>query len=446
VDTVRFGGAHPADWDLTHDGCSGVTLGPAASCTVSVSFGPTATGHRTGSLVVTSNAPDSPHSAALSGDSLVANPVPTSSLPGPWMTRDIGSVGVTGSASHASGTFTVRGAGADVWAAADAFRFVYQSLPADGEIVARVASIQNIHAWVKAGVMIRESLEPGSAHGFMLVSVSKGLAFQRRTQAGGLSTNTSGGTGTAPAWVKLERKGQIVIASRSADGAIWSEVGRATIGLSGSVYVGLAVSSHDTTRTATVTFDRVTVTQPPALPTGWEARDIGAVGLAGSAAESSGTFTLGGAGADIWGTADAFHYAYRPLAGDGTITAKVASIAGTQAWTKMGVMMRGSTAANAPHALMLVSTGKGLAFQRRSTSGGVSTNTSGGAGTAPKWVRLKRVGNVVTASVSSDGTAWTVVGSDTISLPANILVGLVAHSHTTSALATATFSNVTVQD
>jgi hypothetical protein len=39
-----------------------------------------------------------------------------------------------------------------------------------------------------------------------------------------------------------------------------------------------------------------------------------------------------------------------------------------------------------------------------------------------------------------------VVGSDTISLPANILVGLVAHSHTTSALATATFSNVTVQD
>ena len=446
VKAVQFGGTHPADWDLTSNGCSGVTLAPAASCTVYVSFGPTSSGHRTGSLLVTSNAAGSPHAAALSGDGLASAPVPTEGLPSPWLTRDIGSVGVTGSASYASGTFTVKGAGADVWGTADALRFVYQPLPGDGEIVARVATIQNVHAWVKAGVMIRQSLEPGSAHGFMLVSVAKGLAFQRRTQAGGLSTNTAGGTGTAPAWVKLERKGQTVIASRSADGASWSEVGRATIALTGSVYVGVAVSSHDTTRTATSTFERVTVTKAPSLPTGWEARDIGSVGLAGSTAENNGTFTLRGAGTDIWSTADAFHFAYRPLVADGTITAKVVSIDGTQAWTKMGVMMRGSTAANAPHALMLVSTGKGLAFQRRAVSGGLSTNTSGGAGTAPKWVRLKRVANVITASVSSDGVTWTVVGSDTISLPSNILVGLVAHSHTTTALATATFSNVTVQE
>jgi regulation of enolase protein 1 (concanavalin A-like superfamily) len=313
----------------------------------------------------------------------------------------------------------------------------------DGEVVARVASLQNVHAWVKAGVMIRQSLDAASPHGFMLVSAGKGLAFQRRTQAGGISTHTSGGAGTAPVWVKLARRGQVLTASRSPDGISWSPVGQATIALTGAVYVGLAVSSHDPARTATVLVDKVSVSR---LPAGWQSRDVGSVGVAGTASQSSGTFTVKGAGADVWGAADGFHYVYRSLSGDGTIVAKVASIQGTQAWTKMGVMMRGGTGAGAAHAFMLVSSGKGLAFQRRTTAGGLSTHTSGGAGTAPRWVKLQRTGSVIKASVSADGVAWIVVGSDTISLPATILVGLVANSHTTSALATATFTNVTVQE
>jgi len=395
---------------------------------------------------VTSNASGSPHAAALSGDGLATpQPAPASSLPAPWTTRDIGAVGVAGAATYSSGTFTVKGGGADVWGTADALRFVYQPLAGDGQIVARVASVQNVQAWVKAGVMIRQSLDTGSAHGFMLVSAARGHALQRRSQAGGISTSVATGTGTAPVWLKLARRGQTLTASRSADGTTWSQVGQATVTLSGTVYVGLAVSSHDLTRTATVSFDRVTVASASALPAGWQSRDVGAVGLAGKATHNAGTFVVKGAGADIWGTADGFHYAYQSLTGDGTIVAKVSSMTGTQAWTKMGVMMRGGTAASAAHAMMLVSSSKGLAFQRRATSGGTTTSTSGGAGTAPRWVKLVRAGNLVTASVSPDGTAWTVVGSDTISLPSTILVGLVAHSHTTTALATATFTNVTVR-
>ena len=37
---------------------------------------------------------------------------------------------------------------------------------------------------------------------------------------------------------------------------------------------------------------------------------------------SSGQFTVAGAGADIWDTADAFRYVYQPLAGDGQIIAR----------------------------------------------------------------------------------------------------------------------------
>jgi hypothetical protein len=361
VQGLSFGGSHPGDWVLTANACSGLSIAPAASCAVKVAFRPTGTGKRTGWLSVTSNAPGGPHALPLSGDGVAAQPSPGAVLPASWSTLDIGAVGVTGSASYATGTFTVRGAGADVWGTADALRFVYQPLAGDGEIVARVASVESVRAWVKAGVMIRQSLDAGSAHGFMLVSASKGLAFQRRSQAGGISTSTAGGAGAAPAWVKLVRRGQTVTASRSADGVSWSQVGQATIALTGSVYVGLAVSSHDTTRTARVLFDKVTVSAA-ALPAGWQSRDVGGVGMAGQARESGGTFTLKGAGADVWGTADAFHFAYRSLSGDGTIVARVTSIQGTQAWTKMGVMMRGGTGANAAHALMLVSSGKGLAF------------------------------------------------------------------------------------
>jgi phosphatidylserine/phosphatidylglycerophosphate/cardiolipin synthase-like enzyme/regulation of enolase protein 1 (concanavalin A-like superfamily) len=186
---------------------------------------------------------------------------------------------------------------------------------------------------------------------------------------------------------------------------------------------------------------------PPAepLPEGWLARDVGAVGPAGSAFEDSGVFTVKGAGADVWGTTDAFHYAYQPLVGDGTITARVADVEGTQAWTKMGVMMRASTASNAAHAFMLVSVARGLAFQRRPVTGGTSASTSGAMATAPRWVRLERTGDLVAAYESANGSSWTLVGSATIALPDTALVGLVAHSHTTSSVATATFDNVSVE-
>ena len=50
---------------------------------------------------------------------------------------------------------------------------------------ARVTSVSNTAAWVKAGVMIRGSLDANSAQAMMLVSYSKGLAFQRRTATEG---------------------------------------------------------------------------------------------------------------------------------------------------------------------------------------------------------------------------------------------------------------------
>ena len=378
-----------------------------------------------------------------------AEPPPPPSLPSGWQSRDIGSVGSRGSAGESDGTFTVRGAGADVWGSADAFHYAYRSLSGDGTIVARVEDISGSESWTKVGVMIRQSTDPGSPHAFMLVSRAKGLAFQRRRSAGGTSTHTSGGSGTAPRWVRLQRSGNTIVASVSSTGSSWTEVGRDTFSMPASVLVGLATSSHTTSAVATGTFDNVSVTaggSPPSgtLPSGWSSRDIGAVGRAGAASESGGTFTIRGAGEDVWGTSDAFHFAYRTLSGDGTIVARVATSSGSEAWTKVGVMIRASTDHAAAHAFMIVSEGKWLAFQRRRAAGGVSTHTSGGSGTAPRWVRLQRTGSTIVASVSSNGSDWREVGRDTFTMPSSALVGLAVSSHTSSATATATFDNVSV--
>jgi predicted amidohydrolase/regulation of enolase protein 1 (concanavalin A-like superfamily) len=399
-----------------------------------------------GSYALTARATDNAGAATTSAavNVTVTNSPPPGSLPAPWQTQDIGAVGLAGSASLSGGTFTVDGAGADIWGTADAFRYVWQPVTGDADVIARVASIENVHAWVKAGVMIRETLTPDSKHGLMLVSPGKGLAFQRRTATAGVSTSTSGIAGTAPMWVKLERRGAALAAYYSADGATWTLVATDTIAMGATVHAGLVVSSHNAAELATATFDSVTVRQVAPAPA-WQSQDIGAVGVAGDASETGGTFTVRGSGTDVWGTADAFHYVWQRVSGDRDIVARVDSVEYVQAWVKAGVMIREQLTADSAHAFMIVSPGKGLAFQRRLTAGGVSVNSSGGAGTAPAWVKLERRGNVISAYRSADGAAWTLVGSDSFAMGSDVYVGLAVSSHDNARLAAATFDNVVVR-
>ena len=203
--------------------------------------------------------------------------------------------------------------------------------------------------------------------------------------------------------------------------------------------------SFTTTGSGGVTEPPPPACDPTTLPSGWSAADIGSVAAAGTSCYSNGTFTIEGSGADIWYASDEFRFVYRTLTGDGSITARVATLENVDVWTKSGVMMRNTLSANSAHAMMVVSPGKGLAFQRRLTAGGTSTNTSGGAGTAPYWVRLVRSGNTFTAYKSTDGSSWTLVGSDTIAMGSTIYVGIPVTSHKDGTLATATVDNVTVQ-
>jgi hypothetical protein len=183
---------------------------------------------------------------------------------------------------------------------------------------------------------------------------------------------------------------------------------------------------------------------PSTLPYPWLHQDIGSPVLSGSASYSAGTFTVKAAGADIWGSSDQFHYVYRPLSGDGTIIARVASIQNTDPWAKTGVMIRESLASNSTFVEMIVSPGKGLAFQRRLATGGMATHTGGAMVAAPYWVKLTRRGNTFAGYSSPDGVTWTLVGSDTIVMAYDVYVGLPLTAHSYTKVCTAQLGRVTL--
>lgn len=174
----------------------------------------------------------------------------------------------------------------------------------------------------------------------------------------------------------------------------------------------------------------------------WLDRDIGSVGLAGSVSYANGAMTLAGSGWDIWENADAFHYAFQPLTGDGEIVARVANQARTDGWAKAGVMIREDLTANARHASVFLTPGNGAGFQRRADAGSSSSFTP--SATAGNWLKLVRRGATFSGYVSADGARWTLVGAETISMGASVYAGLAVTSHNNSALNTAAFDNISV--
>jgi hypothetical protein len=183
-----------------------------------------------------------------------------SSLPSPWISQDIGSVGVWGNAAYTNGTFTVNGSGVDIWNNSDSYQFVYQPWTGDGQIVARVVSMQNTAPAAKAGLMFRETLDPASAEGNLSVTPSKGISMQGRTSANASTSNVNTMTNLmAPYWLSLIRQGNYLYSYVSPDGVNWTSVGTNVYSMASSIYVGLCVTSKSNPTANTALFDNVTV-------------------------------------------------------------------------------------------------------------------------------------------------------------------------------------------
>ena len=178
------------------------------------------------------------------------------SLPSGWQDQDVGTVGTAGSASYASGVFTVSGAGHSLtYGSTDGFNFLYQQMSGDGAIAARVVTSSN---YPQAGVMIRETLNSGATN--MVVMDAYSYIYEAyRTSTGGNNSYASGQNANLPYWVEIVRSGSTLTGYASPDGVNWVQVGSQTINMAQTVYIGLVATSQTTYYTASATFDGVSL-------------------------------------------------------------------------------------------------------------------------------------------------------------------------------------------
>lgn len=256
-------------------------------------------------------------------------------------------------------------------------------------------------------------------------------------------------------WLKLERRGDLVSAFYSGDGFGWAPLGSATVPLGASPLAGLYVASLNS-RLALGRFTDVRVL--PVFTT-----DLGKTGRGGTIAVAGSTYTLTGRGNEFLhpgnNTTDAQFFAWREFAGDGVYTVRLDSLANSNASrtnpageiASAGLVLRESSVIGSRQVALLANRANQLEFLARASLNGGLAPVAGsgsplanlGVNSAPRWLRLARAGNVVTASHSADGVAWTALGSATLSGLTSVLqVGLVADSQVRSEVATAVFSNV----
>ena len=140
----------------------------------------------------------------------------------------------------------------------DSFYFVRQPLSGNGSITVRVTSLTGLIPsgngpvlgtqpglvpWAKAGIIIKESTQPGSAYAAMMVTADHGVRMQDNF-TGDTAGQPGAVTASDPRWLRLTRSGDTITGYDSADGTHWTRVGTVALaGLPPTVQAGLFAAS-----------------------------------------------------------------------------------------------------------------------------------------------------------------------------------------------------------
>ncbi len=361
---------------------------------------------------------------------------------------DIGTIGVAGSHSFNGSTTTVQASGADIWNAADSFHLVGQEFAGDGSITVKVESLSNTHEWAKAGLMFRENADAaGSRHVFIGKTPSGSVSMQARSTTDGSSSNIATVSGSLPGWIRLTRSGNTFTGEMSSNGTSWTTVGSTSLsGTPERLVAGLATSSHDNGTLTTAVFDSfspsVSLESIDIVNNPWLTP-----GVAGSASYSNGVYTVQGSG-NGWGTDESRgHMAFQQISGDAVVIAHVTSITGgDQYWARAGVMFREHLVPNSRFVSLSMTPFSHCPLQYR-TSTGAAAQQDNTSNWDYEWVKLVREGSTFTGYFSEDGDTWVEGPSVTLDdLNETLYVGLAVSSNTTSALTTATFEDVSINN
>jgi RHS repeat-associated protein len=254
-----FGNSQGSSQVLLNDSPTTINTWSDGSITITIPTGATS-----GPLVV-SLAP------SLNDSNAYQFTVTSNPLPSGWLDQDVGTVGVGGSGSYLTGVFSVQGAGLGVGGTTtgfggpqDSFHFVYKPVSGNGTLIARIVTEPGTTG--QAGIMIRQDLSTTSLNAFDSYFPQDGCLFyfsRATTTSNEFADGCTTGVSLAY-WTKLVRNNSTFTAYVSSNGSTWTQLGAAqTIPMGQNVYVGLGVTSHSTTSTATATFDNVSASFSP---------------------------------------------------------------------------------------------------------------------------------------------------------------------------------------
>ena len=260
-----------------------------------------------------------------------------------WDTSAIGPASVSSSslscytALTACPVFQISAAGSPS-AQDDVYGFISRPLIGDGVVIARIRDLKGV-ASSSAGLMIRGSLEPAAAQLMVLQSSGGAVTVRSRDQAQGRVTESQVSAQSGAAWMRLERQGQTITVSQSADGTQWTQSWSGTVDLPAAASVGITVTSQRSDALATAVMSDVRVDERADLPPWWAAARIGSPSIPGHYQYLDGVWTISN-----WGTgsagADEALFAYQRVSGDTEIVARLLGAAGGS--TTMGLMVRES--------------------------------------------------------------------------------------------------------
>jgi len=347
-----------------------------------------------------------------------------------WTTTDIGAPAFRGfaqsvacSAGFGCPLFVIGAGGAGIAGTSDQFTFLQQTLTGDGVATIRVLALTGGASSAVSGVMFRESLKATSPHVTLLASRTGETLFSRRRAASGATTVTKRARPQGSIWLRLERTGQTITASTSADGSQWTVVGTEVLNLPDTVFVGVATASASAVIPLTATVSDVTsLGRSPTLPTGWASADLGPATPAGAASLSSDYYLALSWGAGVSGLADAFRFIYSRVTGDATLSTRVLGTQGAPG-RQAGIIIRDSLNAGAVAAALVVGD-KDIWFVRRTGTGLLAVATRVAPIVAPLWLKLERRGTQTTAYYSTNGVAWTSAGTFAVPLATETYAGL----------------------
>ena len=174
---------------------------------------------------------------------------------------DVGLATHAGSTQFIQGSneYQITGGGANIWGEKDAFQYLWKKDSGDFSLTTRIRWIgdgKNAHR--KAGWMIRQSLTADSPYADAIIHGDGLTSLQFRKIKGG-QTDEIRSPISAPAFLRIERHGEVFSLHVSEDGKEFQPVGSVSVTLVDPVYVGLAVCSHDDTTTETAVFSKVEI-------------------------------------------------------------------------------------------------------------------------------------------------------------------------------------------